>query len=51
MGFVIYKLVGSIPTVARHIFEARPVWIHSQSNMTNIISTLVHNTNTENHDY
>jgi hypothetical protein len=32
--------------VARHIFQACPVWI--QSNITNIIFTWVHNTNTEN---
>ena len=24
------KVVGSIPTVARHIFPACPVWIHTQ---------------------
>ena len=33
----ITKVVGSIPTVARHIFQARPVWIYTQSNITNII--------------
>ena len=26
---------GSVPTVARHIFQARPVWIYTQSNITN----------------
>ena len=31
------KVVGSIPTVAGHIFQARPVWIYTQSNITNII--------------
>jgi hypothetical protein len=36
-----------IPTVAGHIFQARPVWIYTQSNITNIIFTWVHNTNTE----
>jgi hypothetical protein len=30
-------LKGSIPTVARHIFQACPVWIYTQSNITNII--------------
>ena len=25
------KVVGSIPTVAGHIFQARPVWIYTQS--------------------
>jgi hypothetical protein len=25
---------GSIPTVARHIFQACPVWIYTQSNIT-----------------
>jgi hypothetical protein len=40
-------LVGSISTVAGHIFQARPVWIYTQSNITNIIFTWVHNTNTE----
>ena len=33
------KVVGSIPTVARHIFQAFPVWIYTQSNITNIIFT------------
>ena len=33
------KVVGSIPTVARHIFQACPVWIDTQSNITNIIFT------------
>jgi hypothetical protein len=28
------KVVGSIPTVARHIFQACPVWIYTQSNIT-----------------
>jgi hypothetical protein len=31
------KVVGSIPTVARHIFQACPMWIYTQSNITNII--------------
>ena len=33
------KVVGSIPAVARHIFQACPVWIYmyTQSNITNII--------------
>ena len=30
------KVVGSIPTVTRHIFQACPVWIYTQSNITNI---------------
>ena len=25
------KVVGSIPTVVRHIFQACPVWIYTQS--------------------
>jgi hypothetical protein len=33
--------------VAGHIFQARPVWIYTQSNITSIIFTWVHNTNTE----
>jgi hypothetical protein len=33
--------------VAGHIFQARPVWIYTQSNTTSIIFTWVHNTNTE----
>ena len=33
------KVVGSIPTVAGHFFQARPVWIYTQSNITNIIFT------------
>jgi hypothetical protein len=28
------KVVGSNPTVARHIFLACPVWIYTQSNIT-----------------
>jgi hypothetical protein len=40
MAFVIYELVGSIPAVAKHIFEACPVRNHTQSNITNIIFTL-----------
>ena len=32
------KVAGSIPTVVRHIFQARPVWIYTQSNITSIIS-------------
>jgi hypothetical protein len=45
-------ILGSIPTVARHIFQAFRVWIYTQSNNTNIIFTSwIHNTNTEkNHD-
>jgi hypothetical protein len=34
-------------TVARHIFQACPVWIYTQSNITSIIFTWVHYTNTE----
>ena len=33
------KVVGSIPTVVRHIFQACPVWIYTQSNITSIILT------------
>ena len=39
IGLVFPKVVGSIPTVAGHIFQARPVWIYTQSNITNIIFT------------
>ena len=35
------KVVGSIPTVVRHIFQAFPVWIYTQSNITNIIYDIV----------
>ena len=28
------KVVGSNPTVVRHIFQACPVWIYTQSNIT-----------------
>jgi hypothetical protein len=31
---LIPKVVGSIPTVARHIFQVCPVWIYTQSNIT-----------------
>jgi hypothetical protein len=41
------KVVGSIPTMARHIFQASPVWIYTQSNITNIIFNWVHNIITE----
>ena len=30
------QVVGSIPTVVRHIFQACPVWIYTQSNITSI---------------
>jgi hypothetical protein len=33
--------------VVRHIFQAPPVWIYTQSNITSIIFTWVHYTNTE----
>jgi hypothetical protein len=33
--------------VVRHIFQACPVWIYTQSNITSIIFTWVHYTNTE----
>ena len=33
----ISKVVGSIPTVVRHVFQACPVWIYTQSNITSII--------------
>jgi hypothetical protein len=47
-GTSIPKVVGSIPTVAGHIFQARrPVWIYTQSNITSIIFTWVHYTNKE----
>ena len=31
------KVVGSIHTLARHIFRAYPVWKYTQSNITSII--------------
>ena len=31
------KVVGSIPTVDRHVFQASPVWIYTQSNITSIM--------------
>ena len=34
------KVVGSIPAVVRHIFQACPVWIYTQSNITSIIYTI-----------
>jgi hypothetical protein len=33
--------------VIRHIFQACPVWIYTQSNITSTIFTWVHYTNTE----
>jgi hypothetical protein len=35
------KVVGSIPTVVRHIFQACPVWIYTQSNITSIVRETV----------
>ena len=35
------KVVGSIPTVVRHSFQACPVWIYIQSNMANITSIII----------
>ena len=43
------KVVGSTPTMPDHgqaNFSVFPVWMHTQSNTTNIIFTRVHNTNT-----
>jgi hypothetical protein len=40
------KVVGSIPTVARHIFQVCPVWIYIQGNITSIRFTWLHYTNT-----
>jgi hypothetical protein len=37
----------NMPGHGGHIFQARPVWIYTQSNITNIIFTWVHNTSTE----
>jgi hypothetical protein len=34
IGILIPKVVGSIPTVVRHIFQACPVWIYTQSTVT-----------------
>jgi hypothetical protein len=31
------KVVGSLPTVVKHIFQARPVWIFTQCNITSNI--------------
>jgi hypothetical protein len=42
------KVVGSIPIVAWHIFQACPVRIYTQSNITSILFTWVHYTNTAN---
>ena len=35
------KVVSSNPTVVRHIFQACPVWIYTQSNITSIIYSTV----------
>ena len=35
------KVVGSNPTVARHIFQACPVWIYTQSNITQVYKDVV----------
>ena len=31
------KVVGSIPTVVRHVFQACPVWIYTQSDITSTV--------------
>jgi hypothetical protein len=36
LGYSIPKVVGFIPTVARHVFQVCPVWIYTQSNITSI---------------
>jgi hypothetical protein len=36
---VVSSNIGSIPTLARHIFQACPVWIYTQSNITSILFT------------
>jgi hypothetical protein len=36
LGYSIPKVVGSIPTVAKHIFQACQVWIYTQSDITSI---------------
>jgi hypothetical protein len=33
---IVYPHLASLKTVARHIFQAYPVWIYTQSNITNI---------------
>ena len=33
---IVYPHLASLKTVARHIFQACPVWIYTQSNITNI---------------
>ena len=38
------KVVGSNPTVARHIFQACPVWLYTQRSNTYILFTWVYNT-------
>jgi hypothetical protein len=35
------KVIGSNPTVARHIFQASPVWIYTQSNITQVSKVVV----------
>ena len=34
------KVVGSIPTVDRHVFQVCPVWIYTQSNITSIMQEI-----------
>jgi hypothetical protein len=43
--FPLWKLYYAWP---RHIFQACPVWIYTQSNITSILFTWVHYTNTAN---
>ena len=39
------------PTVARHIFQACPGWIYTQSNITNIILYYIRNNKSVNSQY
>jgi hypothetical protein len=34
------QVVGSNPTVPRHIFQAFPVWLYTQSNITSMIYSI-----------
>jgi hypothetical protein len=39
----VLKVVGSNPTVAGHIFQAYPVWIYTQSKLSNITQATLGN--------
>jgi hypothetical protein len=50
MIFSVLVVVGSIPTVARHIFQACPVWMYTQSNITSMNTNILYFSNFKTHE-